>query len=134
MTQKQERDETPRIADAILDSCKVQQSGLTLALWKNVVLLPLVAVSGAECVDALVLAGFSVRSRSDDATFLAKGARHVIVRVADMLCPDELITVMREAGLAYSDFLDLLSEMPTDPDVRRSAGSSRTSSLRPPST
>jgi len=119
------RDETPRVEDVIPDSCRLQPYGLTFALWKNAVLLPLVAVSGAECVDALVQAGFAVRSRSNDATFLAKGARTVIVRTSDMLRPEELIHVMRDAGLAYSDFLDLLSEAPTDPNIRRTMNAAR---------
>lgn len=85
------------------------------------VLLPLVAVSGAECVDALASAGFAIRSRSNDTTLLVRGGRSVIVRTVDLLLPDELLAVLRDAGLAYSDFLDLLSEAPTDPDVRRNA-------------
>lgn len=84
-------------------------------------LLPLVAVSGAECVDALVCSGFAIRSRAGDATLLVKDGRSVIVRTAELLAPDELVSVLRDAGLAYSDFLDLLSEAPTDPDVRRNA-------------
>lgn len=85
-------------------------------------LLPLVAVSGAELVDALASAGFAMRSRSDDATLLVKGGRSVTVRTADLLAPEELLSLLRDAGLAYSDFLDLLSEAPTDPDLRRTPG------------
>lgn len=84
-------------------------------------LLPLVAVSGAEFVDALASAGFATRSRSDDATLLVKGGRSVMVRTTELLAPEELLALLRDAGLAYSDFLDLLSEAPTDPDVRRTA-------------
>lgn len=50
---------------------------------------------------------------------LVKGVRSVVVRTTDLLAPDELLAVLRDAGLAYSDFLDLLSEAPTDPDMRR---------------
>lgn len=95
------------------------------------VLLPLVAVSGPECVDALVHAGFTVRSRTSDHTVLGKGPRSVSVRTSALLMPDELLALLRDAGLAYSDFLDLLSEAPTDPDVRRSGGLRSTSSAPP---
>lgn len=83
-------------------------------------LLPLVAVSGSECIAALVAAGFAVRSRSEDAFLLVKGGRSVVVRAVELLGPDELRGVLREAGVDYSDFLDLLSETPTDPDIRSS--------------
>lgn len=82
-------------------------------------LLPLVAVSGPECVDALQAAGFAVASRTDDHTTLAKSGRSVTIRTGALLLPEELLNVLRDAGLAYSDFLDLLSEAPTDPDMRR---------------
>lgn len=94
-------------------------------------LLPLVAVSGPECVDALVHAGFAVHSRTDDHAVLAKGPRSVSIRTGALLMPEELLALLRDAGLAYSDFLDLLSEAPTDPDVRRSAGM-RSASTSPP--
>lgn len=84
-------------------------------------LLPLVAVSSAECVDALASAGFAVSARSEVVTHLTKHGRTVVVRTADMLAPEELLAVLRDAALAYSDFLDLLSEAPTDPDIRRVA-------------
>jgi hypothetical protein len=87
-------------------------------LWKTAVLLPLVAVSGSECVEALLAAGFSVRSRSDDLACLVSGMRSVSVPTVAMLTPDELVAVLRQAGVAYTDFLDLLSEAPTDPDIR----------------
>lgn len=84
-------------------------------------LLPLVAVSGSECVDALISAGFAVSTRTDDHTTLAKSGRSVTVRGGALLMPEELLGILRDSGLAYSDFLDLLSEAPTDPDIRRSS-------------
>lgn len=80
--------------------------------------MPLVAVSSAECVDALLLAEFAVHLRTDETTLLVRGGRAVSVRTAAMLGPDELLGLLREAGLAYSDFLDLLSDAPTAPDLR----------------
>lgn len=86
------------------------------------VLLPLVAVSGTECVDALLLARFEVRSRSDDVTILSKGLRRVAIPIVAMLTPDELSIILRDSGLAYSDFLEHLSETPTEPDLRVATG------------
>lgn len=95
------------------------------------VLLPLVAVSGSECVDALRSAGFDVCSRTDEQTLLGKAGRSVSVRTGSLLLPDELLAILRDAGLAYSDFLDLLSEAPTDPDIRRNS-LTRSASSPPP--
>ena len=94
-------------------------------------LLPLVAVSGPECVDALQAAGFAVASRTDAHTTLSKSGRSVTIRTGALLMPEELLAVLRDAGLAYSDFLDLLSEAPTDPDMRRPANV-RSASSPPP--
>ncbi len=80
--------------------------------------LPLVAVSGFECVDALLLAGFAIRSRSDSATILERDLRVVVVPDVAMLTPEDLEALLRDAGIAYDDFLDLLSETPTEPDVQ----------------
>ena len=98
------------------------QLGLSLAARCLAVLLPLVAVSGCECVDVLTLAGFEVRSRKDDETVLTKGLRSVTVPTVAMLSPDEMSTILRDAGLAYSDFLERLSETPTAPDLRIAVG------------
>lgn len=84
-------------------------------------MLPLVAVSGAECVEALLLARFVVRSRSDSAFVLERESRVVVVPDVPMLTPEDLATLLRDAGLPYEDLLDLLSESPTDPDVLHTA-------------
>lgn len=84
------------------------------------IVIPLVAVSGAECVDALLVAGFVVRShtRVDDVLMTTlEDERHiVVVPDVDMVRPDDLVVLLRTAGVAYSDFLDYLSEAPTAPD------------------
>lgn len=36
-----------------------------------------------------------------------------------MLGPDELLAILRIAGVPYSEFLELLSETPTDPAISR---------------
>jgi hypothetical protein len=93
-------------------------------------MLPLLAVSGAECVDALVVAGFSLRSRDEDGATLAKECCIVTVPHVAMLTPAELTALLRDAGLAYSEFLDCLSEAPTDPDLRAARPARRASGWR----
>ncbi len=82
-------------------------------------MVPLVAVSGAECVDALSIAGFSLTARNPTAVTLTKGLRVVVVPDVAMLSPDDLLAILRTAGVPYSEFLDLLSETPTDPAISR---------------
>lgn len=90
-----------------------------LPLLPTARVVPLVAVSGAECVEALTGAGFVVVARSSTGATLTKGLRFVVVPEAGMLVPDELTSILRSAGIPYSDFLDLLSEAPTDPAISR---------------
>ncbi len=82
-------------------------------------MIPLVAVSGSECIDALAMAGFSITMRTDAEATLTKDFHVVVVPDVPILSPDELMTVLRSAGLPYSDFLELLSEAPTDPAISR---------------
>ncbi len=88
-------------------------------------MVPLVAVSGAEFVEALSLAGFVLRSRSDSATTLERDLRTVVVPDVAMLKPEDLTALLRDAGIPYDAFLDLLSETPTDPDVHSTSSMRR---------
>jgi hypothetical protein len=88
-------------------------------LGSFVPVVPLVAVSGADCVEALTLGGFAVRSRSDSATVLERELRVVVVADVALLTPEDLQALLADAGIAYDDFHELLSEAPTDPDLRR---------------
>ena len=83
-------------------------------------------MSGAECVEALLLDGFTIRSRSDSATVVERDGRVVVVPDVAMLGPEDLEALLHDAGIAYDAFLDLLSETPTDPAVLRP-----TSGIRP---
>ena len=109
----------------VLRTCARGASGTPVALGQSV--LPLVAVSGAECVEALVLDGFTVRSRSASATVLERDTRSVVVPDVAMLAPEEMEAVLHDAGIPYDAFLDLLSETPTDPaGLRPTSGIRRT--------
>jgi hypothetical protein len=81
--------------------------------------IPLVAVSGAECIDALSTAGFALVGRNGADVTMTKGLHVVIVPDVPLLTPDELLAILRSAGVPYSEFLDLLSEAPTDPAISR---------------
>lgn len=81
--------------------------------------IPLVAVSGAECVDALRTAGFCVVARSGEAVTLTREARTVVVPDVPMVSPEVLMEILRAADLPYDEFLELLSDSPTDPAISR---------------
>ena len=116
-----------RAAECVVSrACAKVATGTPVALGQTV--LPLVAVSGAECVEALVLDGFTVRSRSDAAVVLERDMRVVVVPDTAMLAPEELEAVLRDAAIPYDAFLDLLSETPTDPAVFRPTSGIRRSS------
>jgi hypothetical protein len=79
--------------------------------------LPLLAVSPQECIDALRLAGFSVVERSERSTVLRRDRREVEVFDADLIDAEELEALLKNAGLPYTEFLELLSRTPTQPDL-----------------
>jgi hypothetical protein len=81
--------------------------------------VPLVAVSGVECVEALTMAGFAVIARTDLRTTLVRGDQVVMVPDVPFVAPEDLTEILATAGIAYPDFLDLLSEAPTDPAISR---------------
>jgi predicted RNA binding protein YcfA (HicA-like mRNA interferase family) len=81
--------------------------------------VPLVAVSGAECIEALLIAGFSLTARTGSEVMLTKDLRVVVVPDVPILAPDDLMAILRSAGVPYSEFLELLSESPTDPAISR---------------
>jgi hypothetical protein len=80
--------------------------------------LPLLAVSAAECVDALLLAGFAVVERTDDSTVLRRDLRVVAIRDSQLLGAEALEALLRAAGVPYTEFLDRLAETPTEPAFR----------------
>lgn len=63
------------------------------------------------------MAGFAVRTRGGDRVTLGKSMRVVHLPNAPLLSPEELAAVLRDAGVRYLEFLDFLSETPTEPDV-----------------
>jgi hypothetical protein len=76
-------------------------------------------VSGAECVEALTIAGFSLLERTHAGATLRRGSQRVFVPDAATLEAQALAVVLRTAGMSYAEFLDLLGETPTDPAISR---------------
>lgn len=116
-----DRGTSPRAAARAFEHLEVPSEGAHLAVDNSAVLssvMPLVAVSGADCIDALVQSGFVVRSTDGGKTTLAREGRVVCVPRVSILSPDELHAMLDAARLDYGTFLDLLSEMPTNPDQR----------------
>lgn len=72
-------------------------------------LLPILAVSATECVQALTLGGFRTTSRTQAATVLEQRDRRVIVPATMMLPPDDLENILRAAAVSYTEFLELLA-------------------------
>jgi hypothetical protein len=81
--------------------------------------LPVLAVSGADCAHALVLAGFVVVAIANGVATLAKGDVKVEVPDSPILALDELTAILRTAKIAYADFVELLGDAPTDPAISR---------------
>lgn len=96
---------------------EARPSGTVLACPDSVV--PLVAVSGAECVEALTMAGFAVIARSEGRTTLGRGKCVVTVPDVPFVAPEALAEILAAAEIPFAEFLDLLSEAPTDPAISR---------------
>jgi hypothetical protein len=75
----------------------------------------LVAVSGAECVEALLFAGFTRRERTVGDTTLVRGLRSVTIPDVPLVPPEQLSEILHGSGVSHSEFLDYLSESPTEP-------------------
>lgn len=73
-------------------------------------------ISGAECVSALVLAGFRIEQKTKESTLLARGKHVVIVPDIFVLAPAVLEAILGKAHLSYAEFVELISEEPTLPD------------------
>ena len=76
--------------------------------------LPALAVSSAEVVTALQRGGFLTR-RGLGCTVLERAHRVVVVPDARTLAPEVFSAALRAAAVTYTEFLDLLSEAPTEP-------------------
>ena len=74
-------------------------------------------ISCDECVDALVLAGHRVVRRTNQAVVLERGLRTVLVPRKVRLEPDALESILVQANVPLRRFTELLSEVPTRPDL-----------------
>lgn len=75
-------------------------------------------ISCDECVDALVLAGHRVVRRTSEAVVLERGLRTVLVpRKPYHLAPATLDAILVQANVSMRRFTELLTEVPTRPDL-----------------
>jgi hypothetical protein len=75
-----------------------------------VTLLPALAVSSDEVVLALQHAGFAAR-RDGHTMILDRGMRTVVVPSVALLSAEQLSSTLRAAGVAYTEFLERLSDL-----------------------
>ncbi len=76
-------------------------------------MMRLLTISGIECVDALVTAGFRYEARGSGANVLTKGGLLVVVPDIPQLAPEALSSILAQAGLSFSDFAELVAQSPT---------------------
>lgn len=81
--------------------------------------LPLFAASGIEIVRALKRRGFHVLSQAACIAILEHGHRRVAIPTGRSLHPDELLGLLRAAGISYADFIELLDSPRDESSVRR---------------
>lgn len=74
-------------------------------------------ISCDECVDALVLAGFRVVRRTSQAVVLERGLRSILVPRCAYLAPESVESILVQANMPLRRFTELLSEVPTRPDL-----------------
>jgi hypothetical protein len=76
-------------------------------------MLRLVALSGNECVQGLLSAGFRPGPRIEGSTVLTRGDRLVVVPDIPLLAPEGLTAILRDAGIDLREFFALVAEAPT---------------------
>lgn len=85
-------------------------------------MLPLVALTGAEFVEALLRGGFRIVHRGCQLTTIARTGRTVHVAETVTLASDELLFLLRQAGVSYFDLLDFLAASKSKYAPRRASG------------
>jgi hypothetical protein len=80
--------------------------------------LPVLAVSADEVVWALVRAGFYIVERPVSVVVLERGLRTVTVPAAAVLSREALLVLLRDAGIPYTHFVELLAEPCKEPEAR----------------
>jgi hypothetical protein len=76
------------------------------------------SISGAECVEALCIAGFRVRERAAGHTLLVRGTRVLVVPDALVLRAQVLDAILVEADLSVERLVWLLGEVATEKEIQ----------------
>lgn len=80
-------------------------------------MVPVLAVSPAECIAALTLAGFRPSRSQSSETVLENELRRVVIPDEAVLPQEAFESMLRAAGVSYSEFLELLSSAFGDEDT-----------------
>jgi hypothetical protein len=91
-------------ASPVRDSLASRDDHLA-ARW---LLLP--PASGPECVTALQRAGFRVRLEEGDQVLMVKDDRVVCVPLVERIRPEQLVTIVQNAGVSVADFTAFLDD------------------------
>ena len=94
------------------------------------IVVPVLAVSGTECVDGLVAAGCELVQQSTDEAVLIRGLRRITVPMLDLLSREQLLRILHDADLQYVRFLDVLSALPVAGPKRRESQLRRRNGMR----
>lgn len=78
--------------------------------------LPVLALSADEIMWALLRSGFVIVKATSAAIVLERRHRLVSVPLGP-LESEHVMAVLRDAGVSYSELLDLLGEAPTEPGL-----------------
>lgn len=92
--------------------------------------VPVIFATADEVVWALLRAGFAVRERTAATVLLANCDRIAEVPVGHMIAPQQLLSILRHAGISYTDFVELIADDDTDPG-ESTASQARRKSLAP---
>jgi hypothetical protein len=82
--------------------------------------LPIVALSGEEVAFALLRVGFSLRARDEHALVLERGLRRVAVPVVPRLEPAVLLALLHDAGVSYTQIVEVLDAVHALPNTSES--------------
>lgn len=86
-------------------------------------MVPSLVVSSIECIHALLSVGFRRSGSAEGAVVLTRGYQLLVVPEVPMLAPEVLASILEAAGMAVSEFVELVGQAPTTrmpklPDAR----------------
>lgn len=93
-------------------------------------MLSLVALSGAEFVEALMRGGFEIVKKDGALVVLERRGKTLVVCNTATLSGDDLVYLLRRSGVAYFELLDLLAAGKSPRSAKASGFHCRTDAAR----